>query len=130
MIRLVTIILALTVITLGALAAQHAQTAQGESSYGLAAELNTDHQQLASGGAAWSETAGEVIAVGLATGCIALVASCALGLAMRAGRTCRADPYSRLVSVAKLPRQVLVGATLTTLTTARPSLVALSISRT
>ncbi|MET3768813.1 hypothetical protein ABIB15_001497 [Marisediminicola sp. UYEF4] len=125
-----TIILALTMITLGALAAQHAQTAQGEASYGLAAELNVDHQQLASGGAAWSKPAGEVIVVGLATGCIALVASCALGLAMRLGRAWRADLYSRLVSVAKPRREVLVGPTLTMLTTARPSLVALSISRT
>jgi|GEM_PF-1203477 hypothetical protein len=130
MMRLVTIILALMMVLLGVLAAHHAQTAQGEAGHAIVAEFETAHQPLAAGGAA-PDIAAEHLAVGLAAGCIVLIACCALGLALLASRAWRADLFRRPSTVAQQLRTVILGAASTTLTTiSRPSLVALSISRT
>lgn len=126
--RLVTILLAVTMVALGALAAHHAQTAQGDVSHSTVAELGTSSQPLAASGGA-PAVAGERFMVGLATGCIVLIACCTLGLAL-AARVWRADLFRRLGSVAN-PLRTVIGANPTALTPATcPSLVALSISRT
>lgn len=129
MMRFVTILLILMVGVLGILAAHHAETMQTDPGHAVLAELDTAHQPAAAGSAS-PEIAGEHIAIGLATGCIVLIAGCALGLALLAGPTWRAALSRRLSAVAQ-PLRAVIGASTTALNSAaRPSLVALSISRT
>ena len=129
MMRLVTIFLAVTMVVLGALAAHQAQTAQAATSHAVLAELDAAPQPLAGSGGS-SDIAGEHLMVGLATGCIVLIACCTLGLALLSARAWRADLFRRLSAIAQ-PLRAVIGATPTALTpAARPSLVALSISRT
>lgn len=128
MTRLVTILLVLMLGALAMLAAHHAQTAQAETSHAVLAEYDTSPQPLADNGGT-TDTAGEGLVVGLVTGCIVLIACCALGLAL-AARVWRADLFRQLGSVATALR-TLIRANPTALTPAAcPSLVALSISRT
>lgn len=127
MMRLVTVLLVLMLGILAMVAAHHAQTAQGEASHAVL-EYDTTSQLLAGNGGS-SDIAGEHVVAGLATGCIVLIACCALGLAL-AARVWRADVFRQLSSVAK-PLRANIGASLTALTSAaRPNLIALSISRT
>lgn len=130
--RLVTIIVVLLVATLGVLAAQHAQTARGETGHLVSTELATAHQASALGpDGGVSESSAEQVAIGLVTGCIVLIVCCALGLALWAARAWRAELSRRLFNAT----QGLL-ATFLSVTrdrpgvTARPSLIVLSISRT
>ncbi len=128
MMRLVTILLVLMLGALAMLAAHHAQTTPAETSHAVLAEYDTSPQPIAGNGGT-TNTAGELLVVGLATGCIVLIACCTLGLALSA-RAWRADLFRRPSSVAK-PLRAVIGGNPTALTpAARPNLVALSISRT
>ncbi len=129
--RLVTTILVLVLVVLGLLAVHHAQTAQGEFSHTVLAEFDPARQSFAASSGAHPDIAGEDIAVGLVMGCIALIASCALGLALMAARAWRANLFGWLSDVTLPLRVVFIGAGSTApATVARPSLVALGISRT
>src|SRR5690554_222014 len=81
MLRLLTIIMALMLVVLGALAANHAQAAQAETSQSIGAEPDTAHQLTTADGGAALQGDDTHIALGLATGCIVLIACCAFGLA-------------------------------------------------
>src|SRR5690625_4202926 len=82
--RLVTILLAVVVVVLGALAAHHAQTVQGETSQPVVLEVDAAAQPLAGSGGAPDSPGGHP-AAGLVTGCIVLIACLAL-VPARAGR--------------------------------------------
>lgn len=127
--RLVTAVLALMLVVLGVLAAQHAQTSQGEIGHTVLMELEVAHQPLTAVGGAVSDTAGELLTFGLVAGCIVLIICCALGLALLAARAWRAEPFRRLGRAVQLFR-AMVGGAIPAGGGARPSLIALSISRT
>lgn len=129
MLRLATIILMLVLGFLVLFAAHHAQTTQGETSHVVLAEIDNASQPLA-GNDASPDIADENLAVGLATGCIVLTVCCALGLALQSVRAWRSDLFRRLNSVAKTVRAITGVSPTALLSAARPSLVALSISRT
>lgn len=130
MMRLFTIILAVTMVILGALAAHHAQGTQGETNHAVIAELDTNLPPLAASGGS-PDSAGEHLMLGLATGCIVLIACFTLGLALLATRAWRAQLFRRLNAVVHALYALIIDAPPTALATvARPSLVALSISRT
>lgn len=131
MMRLFTIILAVTMVILGALAAHHhAQVAQGEITQAVIAEFDTAPLPLAERAGSPDSTS-EHLMLGLATGCIVLIAYCTLGLALLAARAWRAELLRRLNAVAQSLCALIIGPPPTTLATiAPPSLVALSISRT
>ncbi|HLS13536.1 MAG TPA: hypothetical protein VK095_03400 [Beutenbergiaceae bacterium] len=123
--RLVTILLAVVMVVLGALAAHHAQTVQGETSQPVVLEVDAAAQPLAGSGGAPDSPGGHP-AAGLVTGCIVLIACLAL-VPARAGR---GDLLKRLSWVTDTLRAV-IGVTPTGPTfAARPDLIALSISRT
>lgn len=125
MMRLITILLAVAMVVLGALAAHHAQTVQGETSHAVLVELDTATQPLAGSGGP-PDSPGEHLAAGLVTGCMVLIACLAL-VAARAGR---GDLFRRLSWVAD-PLRAVTGVTPPAPTfAARPDLIALSISRT
>ena len=127
--RLVTIVLALMLVVLGVLVAHHAQAAQGETGHAVLAEPVTAHQPLGADGGASPAVAAERIAVTLATGCIVLIVCCALGLALLAARAWRMDLIRGLSAASPSLRTAIISATALT-SVPRPSLVALSISRT
>lgn len=130
MMRLFTVILAVTMVLLGALAAHHVQAAQGETGHAVVAELDTVPPPLAGIGGS-PDSVGEHLVLGLATGCIVLIACCTLGLALLAARAWRAERFRRLNGVAQSLCELIIGPPPTTLAAvAQPSLVALSISRT
>lgn len=130
MMRLFTIILAVTMVILGALAAHHGQVDRGETSHAVIAELDTAASSLAES-AGSPDSASEHLMIGLATGCIVLIVCCTLGLALLAARAWRAGLFRRTNAIAQSLCALIIGAPPTALATvARPSLVALSISRT
>lgn len=130
MTRLLTTLLALTIVILGALAAHHVQAAPTGASHMTIAEVNTVPQPLMSGDESVTFAAEQIVA-GVTTGCIVLIACCVLGLALISAHAWRARLHERISAVARLIPTLLINAPPTTLpTAARPSLVALSISRT
>ncbi len=127
--RLITIVLALMVGVVGMMmVAHHAQTALGESGQAVLAEFDTLPQSL-TGGVVSTDTAGEYLVAGLATGCILLIACCALGLALLTIRAWRADLFRRLGRVAQPLRAVILATPMALTPAIPPDLVALSISR-
>lgn len=127
--RLLTVVLAVLLVILGVLAAHHAQNAGGETGHVVLAEPETAHLPLAGDGESWPAIAVGEVAVGLATGCVVLVVCCALGLALLASRAWRADLFRRLGNAVRFVREAFTVFPSVT-PGARPSLVALSISRT
>ncbi len=130
MTRLITVVLALMMIGLGVMAAHHAQTAQSAPGHAVVVELKTAHQPVSAEGHAPPDFIVGDIAVGLATGCIVLIACCALGLALMAARAWRADLFRRLIAAARSLPATIIDAAPGVAGVPRPSLIALSISRT
>ena len=130
--RLVTIVVVLLVVTLGVLAAQHGQTARSEPGHLVFTELSTAHQVSAvDSDAGASESSAEQVAIGLGAGCIVLIVCCALGLALRAARARLAELSRRLANATeRLLATFLAVFRDRPGVTARPSLIVLSISRT
>lgn len=134
MMRLVTTVVALMLVILAMLAAHHAQTIQEQNGHAVVAELDATHQSVAAPGGIGPASVGveaEQVMIGLATGCLVLIACCALGLALLASRTWRAQLAIGLNSMMRALRIGDFGGRFGAFAgDSRPSLVALSISRT
>lgn len=129
LIRLLTTLLALTIVILGAMAAHHVQAAPTGASHMTIAEANTVPQPLVDGDSSVFFAA-EQLAAGVATGCIVLIACCVLGSALISARAWRARLHERISAVARFPTPLIKAPPTALPTAARPSLVVLSISRT
>lgn len=135
--QLFVMVFSLVLVSMGILASHHAQVTEDRVAQSTVAELGVVFQALTPAGEASSSSSSSAalsstqIVGGLAVGCLFLIACCTIGLALIAARVWRGK-LPRTLNAIPLRREtrILGWTPAGPSTAARPSLVALSISRT
>lgn len=136
--QLFIMVFSLVLVSMGILASDHAQVTEDRVAQSTVAELGVVFQALTPAGEASSSSSSSSAALsstqivgGLAVGCLFLIACCTIGLALIAARVWRGK-LPRTLNAIPLRREtrILGWTPAGPSTAARPSLVALSISRT
>lgn len=135
--QLFIMVFSLVLVSMGILASHHAQVTEDRVAQSTVAELGVVFQALTPAGEASSSSSSSAalsstqIVGGLAVGCLFLIACCTIGLALIAARVWRGK-LPRTLNAIPLRREtrILGWTPAGPSTAARPSLVALSISRT
>ncbi len=131
--QLFIMVFSLVLVSMGILASHHAQVTEDRVAQSTVAELGVVFQALTPAGEASTSAAlsSTQIVGGLAVGCLFLIACCTIGLALIAARVWHGKlPRTPNAIPLRRDTRILGWTPAGPSTAARPSLVALSISRT
>lgn len=135
--QLFIMVFSLVLVSMGILASHHAQVTEDRVAQSTVAELGVVFQALTPAGEASSSSSSSAalsstqIVGGLAVGCLFLIACCTIGLALIAARVWHGKlPRTPNAIPLRRDTRILGWTPAGPSTAARPSLVALSISRT